>query len=79
MCAGGDIRRGRTAEQTSWNIWSCATNISPSVCESKVYVPLRSVHSRHPPDVLHPRQGAKPACRSALLLAKLTEVLLRYF
>ena len=35
MCAGGDIRRGRIAEQTSWNIWSCATNISPSVCESK--------------------------------------------
>lgn len=26
-----------------------------------------------------PRQGAKPACGSALLLAKLTEVLLRYF
>ncbi len=27
MCRQG-YRTGKTAEQTAWNIWSCATNIS---------------------------------------------------
>ena len=36
-------------------------NYSPVHRTGKVYAPLRSVQSRRPPDVLHPRQGAKAA------------------
>ena len=36
-------------------------NCSPVHRTGKVYAPLRSVQNRRPPDVLHPRQGAKAA------------------
>ena len=49
-------------------------NCSPVHRTGKVYAPLLSVQSRRPPDVLHPRQGAKAAfdgrngCQKCFLL-----------
>lgn len=69
---GDTVETGQTNRQTAVDK-RLEQHLRPQ--DGKVSAPLRSEQNRRPPDVLHPRQGAK----AAFDRRRLSKVLLRYF